>query len=156
MNVGGRVVIVEAGDKAARQRHKDWRSAVATEARAWMNEHRRNAGLIKAPVVVRLTFSLNMAESKPKHTRWFPTGSRSGDVDKLARSILDSLTNTVLADDAQVVGLLCVKDYGDPPGVTIEIEAAPQTDVYGDSWTADVNWRPAPPPAVALTMPESA
>ena len=155
--VGGRAVVVEGGNKDARQRHKDWRSAVASEARAWMNEHRRLTGPIKAPVIVRLTFALNgPAASKPKHTRWFPSGRQSGDADKLARSILDSLTGVVIEDDAQVVGLLVVKDYGSPAGVTVEIEAAPQTEVYGDDWTREINWRPAPPPAVALAMPETA
>ena len=142
-------IVVEGGNREARQRHRDWRNAVASEARRWMSEHERTT-LIRSPLVVRMTFSMSLAASKPKHTRWWPTGKGSGDVDKLARAILDSMTGVLFEDDAQVVGLVVAKDHGDPPGVTIEVEAAPTVDVYGDGWTSDVNWRPAPPPAVAI------
>lgn len=118
---GGRAVLVE-GKGAGRQRHKDWRAAVAEEARAWQLEH--GAGLLDGPLTVNLHFALTRPASAPKTKRTWPIKARSGDVDKLARSVLDSLTGTVMRDDAQVVRLTVTKDWGDPPGVTIEVTAA--------------------------------
>lgn len=61
---------------------------------------------------------------KPSAPR-FPTGKNSGDVDKLARAILDALTGTVYMDDSQVVRLTVGKYYAnteEPEGVVVEVE----------------------------------
>lgn len=116
---GGHAVVVE-GKGAGVQKHKDWRRAVADAARAWCAQH-DNPPLITGPVLVRLTFGLQRPASAPKRTRTFPTKARSGDVDKLQRSILDSVTGVLIADDSQVVGVVAVKDWSDPPGVVIEL-----------------------------------
>ena len=44
-------------------------------------------------------------------------------MDKCLRSILDSLTGIVFADDAQVVECHCFKRFGHLPGVSIIVEA---------------------------------
>jgi Holliday junction resolvase RusA-like endonuclease len=62
--------------------------------------------------------------SAPKRRRTWPIGARSGDVDKLARSVLDSLTGVLFHDDAQVVHLVVSKDYGDAPGVRVFVADA--------------------------------
>ena len=129
---GGRAVLVE-GKGPGRQKHKDWRHAVAEAGRAWAAEH-GNPPLITAPLVVRATFGLSKPASAPKRARTFPTKARSGDVDKLLRSILDSLTGVLFADDSQVVAAVPVKDWSDPPGVVIEIVELPGCiDVHGAS-----------------------
>jgi Holliday junction resolvase RusA-like endonuclease len=116
----GHVWMTEAGGK----RHADWRSAVADAAR------RANPGeLWTGPVFVHLIFSLPKPASAPKKRRTWPIGARSGDVDKLARCVLDALTSTVLRDDAQVVTLIVWKGYGDPPGVGVTV-----TEVRDDAW----------------------
>lgn len=116
---GGRAYLREAGGA----KHKDWRYAVADEARRWMEQS--GDGLFIGPVIVRLRFTMIRPASHPKKRRTWPIGARSGDVDKLARSVLDSLTGTLIVDDAQVVGLSVTKDYGDPPGVHVQVLASP-------------------------------
>lgn len=116
---GGRAVMVE-GKGPGRQKHKDWRAAVAEAARSWCGAN-GNPPLITGPVIVRATFGLQKPASAPKRTRTFPIKARSGDVDKLVRSILDSITGVLIADDSQVVATIPVKDWSDPPGVTIEL-----------------------------------
>ena len=109
---GGKVWVTEAGGR----RHADWRSAIADAARD------ANPGELWAgPVAVSLTFALSRPMSAPKRRRTWPTGARSGDVDKLARTVLDALTSTVLRDDSQVVRLYVDKDFGDPPGVEVAV-----------------------------------
>lgn len=112
----GRVVVTEGSSKEARERHRSWREAVAAEARNATEAHPGDWP-VTGPVCVDLTFGLQKPPSAPKKRRW-PTGARSGDIDKLTRSILDSLTGVLIADDAQVVGLSAVKTYG-RPGVTV-------------------------------------
>jgi Holliday junction resolvase RusA-like endonuclease len=68
----------------------------------------------------------------------YPTNARTGDVDKLARLILDALTDAaLLADDAQVVEVTCRKSFAQPeaspylpdvltdPGVVLRIYPLP-------------------------------
>jgi Holliday junction resolvase RusA-like endonuclease len=43
------------------------------------------------------------------------------DVDKLARLVADSLTGVVFKDDAQVVQMICRKDYGSPARAEIQV-----------------------------------
>lgn len=113
----GRAWVVDGSAKKA-ARHKGWREAVADAAR----DARDGAPLIRGvPVTVALAFWLPTPASAPKRRRTWPIGARSGDVDKLARSVLDSLTNTVIADDSQVVNLHVTKDYGDPPRVEVTL-----------------------------------
>lgn len=97
---------------------KPWRRAV-TDAVTGRYEQP-----LQGPVAVSLRFLLPYPPSAPKRRRELPWKSRSFDVDKLARAVLDSLTGPVLVDDAQVLGLYVSKAYveGDVlPGVWIEI-----------------------------------
>lgn len=114
---GGRAWVIEGGNSEKRRKHVDWRTAVADAARD------ANPGeLLAGPVTVLLTFGMTRPASAPKRRRTWPINARSGDADKLARSVLDSLTGTILRDDAQVVRLLVIKDWADPPGVQVTIE----------------------------------
>lgn len=114
-----RAVVVDA----AKRPLKDWRGDVTAAVQRAMGD----AEQIVGPVAVRLVFALPRPASAPKNRRVWPSG-RVGDVDKLARSVLDSLTDAgVWHDDAQVVELHVVKDYPGPdiaqhvPGVRITV-----------------------------------
>lgn len=126
-----RAVVREGGSSDKARRHKDWRLAVADAAREWQREH--GAELLRGPVVVVLTFALLRPASAPKTRRTWPIGARSGDADKLTRSIFDSITGILVADDAQVVASAVVKDYGDPPGVVVKLWPVPD-DAERISW----------------------
>lgn len=79
-------------------------------------------GKITGPVGMELIFTLERPESVPLWKRPWPA-VRCGDVDKLARCVLDTLTvtrkapNQVLADDSIVCELLTRKQYPDTPDV---------------------------------------
>lgn len=115
----GRVVLREGSTAAANAAHKDWRSAVAREARDWRANH--DEPLIDRPVLLACRFYMQRPASAPKRRRTWPIGARSGDLDKLVRAIGDALTSTLLTDDSRIVALLASKDYGDPPRCEIEV-----------------------------------
>lgn len=114
---GGKPRVAQGGSKASREALSSWREAVAAVARG----HRNGAPLLDCPVQVRLNFRMLRPASAPKTRRTWPVKARSGDIDKLTRAVLDALTGVVFADDAQVVGLVVSKDWGDPPGCAIAI-----------------------------------
>jgi len=102
---------------------QDWRASVTQAALTALNGQAPAVG----PLAVRLVFALPRPASAPKGRRVWPVG-RVGDVDKLARSVLDSLTDAgVWRDDCQVIDLRVVKDYPGPdigqhiPGVRITV-----------------------------------
>lgn len=101
-----RAIVTESGG----QQHRDWRARVAGAAQDAAN----GAPLLDGPVSLQLQFWLPKPASAPKRRRVWPTGARSGDVDKLSRCVLDALTGVLFRDDAQVVDLHASKDYGDP------------------------------------------
>lgn len=122
-----RAVVVDS----AKRPLKDWRgdvtAAVQRELQAVDDLAPDGWQPLVGPVAVRLVFALPRPASAPKTRRVWPSG-RVGDVDKLARSVLDSLTDAgVWHDDAQVVDLHVVKDYPGPdiaqhvPGVRITV-----------------------------------
>jgi Holliday junction resolvase RusA-like endonuclease len=88
---------------------KPWREAIrSTVAERLGDDWQPEPG----PVGVTLLFALPLPASAPKRRRTWPTGARSGDVDKLARAALDALGDAGLyRDDAQVIRLTVVKDY---------------------------------------------
>jgi len=105
-----------------------WRERVAAAAELAMGDH----PLLDGPVRAELVFSM------PRSRGHFGTGrnagklkpsapalpSRTPDIDKLSRSVLDALTSTVLVDDARVVELVACKVYSDPAsaGVSVTVE----------------------------------
>jgi Holliday junction resolvase RusA-like endonuclease len=117
--VGGRARVLE-GKGASRQRHKAWREAVAAEARRAAEEHLGDT-LITGPLTVELRFGIPKPASAPKRRRTWPIKARSGDIDKLARSVLDSCTGVLFADDSQVTTLVASKDWAERPGVEVTL-----------------------------------
>ena len=126
--VGRRAIVVDKNPA----RLKPWREAVRSTA---VDAAGPDWIPISGPVAVRLLFALPQPASAPKRTRTWPTGARSGDIDKLTRSCLDSLTDAaVWLDDSQVVSLTAVKDYPGQhvaqtvPGVLIQITRPTDTE----------------------------
>lgn len=103
--INGRAVMFEANKK-----HKPWRDHV-----------RATIGTLEQPstnpVRVELTFYFNRPKSVKREFM-----SVKPDIDKLARSVLDSITGTVIKDDSQVVILNLRKEYTEQsPGVLVRI-----------------------------------
>ncbi len=109
--VKGRAVIVDKNPALL----KPWRAAIAKAARdAFVSE----SVPIEGPVVVHAEFRF----VRPKSVkREFP--SVRPDVDKLARALLDGITDAgnVWGDDSQVVTLRGQKVYADEAGAWVRI-----------------------------------
>lgn len=115
----GRPIVTEqAGDRL-----RLWRHVIATSAR-----ENATQGPLDGPVKVHLWFRLQRPASTPKRKRTWPIRARSGDVDKLARAALDSLTGVAFHDDAQVVHLVVEKDWADSRGPGVEVVVMPVKD----------------------------
>ena len=59
-----------------------------------------------------------------------PTG-RTGDLDNIAKSILDALNGLAYEDDCQVTTLIVTKHYGDTPRAFIRLEGDTHERKYG-------------------------
>jgi len=115
---GGRAHVIEGSNGPKRQRFVDWRQAVRSEGQRWQ-EDQGNPGLFDGPLIVNLAFGLAKPASAPKTRRTWPIKAQSGDIDKLARCVLDALTGVLFADDSQVVALASAKDFSEQPGLTV-------------------------------------
>lgn len=112
-------------------RHSTWRHQVTGYSRQAMADKGLDSPL-RGEVSIALTFHFHRpqfhygtgknAEKVKKSAPVHPI--KPPDIDKLARSILDSLTSVVFVDDAQVFSLSCRKVYVDrwqPEGVLIRV-----------------------------------
>lgn len=89
-----------------------WRETIqhAIEAEVWDRTDLPDNLRITGPVALELIFTLPKPTSRPKRKRCWP--NVRPDLDKLARTALDALTNSgAVEDDGQVVQLLVVKTY---------------------------------------------
>lgn len=96
--------LVEGGSAAGRQRHADWRTAVATATRQACAEHGITTP-IDVAVDVACIFRLPMPASRKKSIRELGVALRTGkpDVDKLLRSTFDGLkAGGLISDDARI------------------------------------------------------
>lgn len=106
--VGRRAVITDQN----KTRLKPWRATVS--------EYTDTGHSFDGPVAVRLLFVM----PKPQRPRWARPAVKP-DIDKLARAVLDGITDAgLIEDDARVVTLTVHKEYGTPVGVHIHVEAA--------------------------------
>lgn len=94
-------------------RLKPWRAKVAAAADLGVT--------FDCPVSVFAVFYL----PRPQKPRWWAPAVKVGDVDKLARALLDGLTDGgLLADDSRVVDLHSYKRYeteDNPAGVRVAV-----------------------------------
>lgn len=94
-----------------------WRERVALAAHMSMvaaGDVHDEIGLLTGPVAVDLLFVLPRPKSAPKRTT--PPASKRPDVDKLARAVLDAVTDVIIRDDAQVVDLRARKRVAELDG----------------------------------------
>lgn len=115
---GGRVVLVEGKGKGT-LRHKAWRAKVALEAKSWADENLDEPW--NCACEARLVFYMTRPASKPK---WKLYADVKPDLDKLCRSVFDSITKIIVFDDSRIVSVVAEKRYaiGREPGVEIEIQ----------------------------------
>lgn len=96
-----------------------WREAVRAETQRIMQYHPAFTGAVE----VRLMFFLARPASLPKRVQW---PAKRPDLDKLARAVLDGLTEGgAWKDDGQVISLIATKEYAGPedkPGCAIEVK----------------------------------
>ncbi|HWD97350.1 MAG TPA: RusA family crossover junction endodeoxyribonuclease [Acidimicrobiales bacterium] len=113
---GDRAVIVDGTSATGRAKHKSWRQEV-TQTIMDAKMGRRFEG----PVSIRLIFWMPPVKSDQYRTRH----ATKPDLDKLVRSIFDSLTSSgLIRDDSQVWELEATKFYarnGHWTGVKIEV-----------------------------------
>lgn len=98
-----------------------WRERVALVAHSAMVAADLSGPYLGA-ATVDLQFVMPRPKSAPK-AKVLPATKRP-DIDKLARSCLDSLTHVCVQDDAQVVGLTATKRvalFGEEPGVLVTV-----------------------------------
>lgn len=100
--IHGRIVQVNSA------KHKRWRNAVAFAALDLVGN---DWELIDEPVELSVIFYL----PRPKTaTRDFP--AVMPDLDKLIRSVGDSLTGTIIRDDSRIIAISAQKRYADDRG----------------------------------------
>lgn len=115
---GGKVRLVEAGGDA----HKDWRATVTSAALEAMGDR----PLLDGALNVRLVFALPRPKAHPKTKRTWPVARP--DIDKLVRSVLDSMSHVVFRDDSQVVHLQACKVWAEidtPSGAGVAVKVTP-------------------------------
>jgi len=113
--IHGRIVQVNSA------KHKRWRNAVAFAALDLVGP---DFDLIEDPVELSVIFYL----PRPKTTtREFP--AVMPDLDKLLRSVGDSLTGTVIRDDSRIITIYAEKLYADSrgPGAVIRLKTLGQS-----------------------------
>ena len=112
----GKVVVVEQG-----KGHKSWRQEVANQAMESRTPEILAEGPWDGPVEVYLTFWLPKPKSAPKG--WTLWQFKRPDLDKLTRSVLDSLTGAIYKDDGQVSALTARKWFAidRQPGLTVVV-----------------------------------
>ena len=95
-----------------------WRDQVKAAGLLLAAHH---GGPILGPVRVAITFTVPLPKSiKPESRPWPALAGGVGDIDKLARSALDSLTDAgVWRDDGQVVHLTAIKAYPHSPAADV-------------------------------------
>jgi Holliday junction resolvase RusA-like endonuclease len=117
--IGPRPVVVAANKEALNA----WRRRVTVTAASLLQF--RSGWPKESPVEVRLLFEEARGSTV---TRPRPSSRKGGDIDKLARAILDALQNAgVYVDDAQVVDLHAHTYYSPTPGVLIQVRDADVT-----------------------------
>jgi Holliday junction resolvase RusA-like endonuclease len=123
--VRGTALVVHVVGRAAPQGSKDVRNGHSVEsnprARAWRQQVQEEAADAaveqrwRTPVgAVEVEMMFEFLRPRSVGSTAAPTSRATGDVDKLARAVLDALTLAgVLRDDSQVVRLTATKSYGE-------------------------------------------
>lgn len=83
-----------------------WRADVAAAARAVMARPGAPTGPLDGPLAVDATVTMQRPKSAPARRETWPATRFFGDIDKIARNLLDALVDgAVIVDDSRVVDL---------------------------------------------------
>lgn len=115
--VKGRAIVTQSNS----ERQKPWASLISYSAGEAMQ-----GKTFSGPVCVAMHFTMprpkkhyrSNGELKPDAPDYHAT---KPDIDKLARLVLDALTNYCYADDSMVYRIFATKQFGEHPGVTITV-----------------------------------
>lgn len=115
--INGRAVLTDGKKGPAL---KEWRYAIAAEARTWIQE--TGWAPLSGPVLMRVTFFLPRPKSAPKRVLYPAT---KPDLDKLVRSVGDALKGLAYEEDSRIVDILACKRFAvnSAPRAEISIEA---------------------------------
>lgn len=124
------------GKTPSRTAHQQWRKVVAREAVAWCKANELGMPW-DGPVAVDVTFWLPKPASKPRW-KWRP--DVKPDIDKLARSVLDSISGSIITGDGRVTDLSARKRYATirggtvdyTPGCRVAVSLLPEREVGPD------------------------
>lgn len=102
----------------------EWQAKQALASMSVHNPDQYDCFPLAGRLMFNLRFNVKRPVSLPKNVV-FPMKSRPGDIDNLAKSVLDALQNVgIIKDDCQVTDLSAVKRFADqdhPEGVEIEL-----------------------------------
>lgn len=110
-------VVTTHGNKST----DSWRLRIATEAQKAQADHLFYNSDKTQAYTVTCEFVMERPRSTPKKIIF---DTKRPDLDKLIRSVLDAITDVLIPDDAQVVGLKASKRYcstNEPPHLHIEV-----------------------------------
>lgn len=110
-------------------RNKGWAQTVSAMAQ----QHRVDGCPFEGPIVLELVFLMPIPKSLPKRVPAFMT--KRPDLDKMARSVKDSLSGVLYKDDNQVVHVDARKIYCESPGVMVRLAHASLSDDPDGAYT---------------------
>lgn len=110
-----------------------WRGSIADAVRPLVETPTADPVLVDACFYVRRP-ACHFGTGRNAHTLRssapaFPTKRGTGDLDKLARAVLDALTGCAFLDDLRVVDLRCRKRYADTGAPRLELELRPVDEI---------------------------
>lgn len=104
---------------------KPWRQEVTACALAALDTCKHFSPFLhKEPVTIEATFYFPRPASHTKRQRAVPFVATKPDLDKILRSLGDSLTGVAFKDDAQIAEVTVRKLYGDIPRTEVTVRAA--------------------------------
>lgn len=98
------------------------------EAIGWAASAAAHRAALAAPICVPVSVTIFAVFARPaKPAIDSPIGRSHGDVDKIARAVLDGITGVIIADDRYVTHLSIMKVFGPDPSTTVLITDADRT-----------------------------
>jgi Holliday junction resolvase RusA-like endonuclease len=113
---GKSVAVMTDGFRKKPKELKGWRYAIADEARRWLRE--TNTAPLTGPVAMRVTFYLPRPKSASRKVLYPATRP---DLDKLVRSVFDSLQGIIYSEDSRIVDIDAKKRFA--------IDSAPRAEI---------------------------
>jgi Holliday junction resolvase RusA-like endonuclease len=112
-------ILLNGGNSAAHERHKDWAHRVAHYAKATVA-----ANAILSPCDEPMCFDVTFYLPRPKSAAKRTHCAVKPDIDKLLRAVFDPLKDILITEDSRFVGGSVKKVYADeanPPGCWVRI-----------------------------------